>query len=40
MYVSKADAKYQFVFWDNDCAAIIGKTANDMRKIMLEVTFS
>ncbi|KAI5428665.1 hypothetical protein KIW84_033604 [Lathyrus oleraceus] len=36
IYVRDGDAKYHFVFWDNDCANIIGKIAEDMRKSMLE----
>ncbi|KAI5395390.1 hypothetical protein KIW84_061826 [Lathyrus oleraceus] len=36
IYVRGGDAKYRFVFWDNGCANIIGKIAEEMCKSMLE----
>ncbi|XP_058783404.1 uncharacterized protein LOC131658086 [Vicia villosa] len=36
IHVIDGDSKFRFVFWDIDCFNIIGKTADDMRKSMIE----
>jgi hypothetical protein len=33
----KKKPKYRFVFWDAECAEVIGKSAVQMRQMMLEV---
>lgn len=37
MYVINGESKYRFVFWEYDCADIIGKTADNKHKTVLEV---
>ncbi|XP_058748389.1 uncharacterized protein LOC131621367 [Vicia villosa] len=36
VYVFDGDFKYRFVFWDTDCFEIIGKSAEDMYKKMMD----
>ncbi|XP_058732843.1 uncharacterized protein LOC131604418 [Vicia villosa] len=36
IYVVDGDSKFRFVFWDTDCADIIGKSADSIYKAMLE----
>ncbi|KAI5416558.1 hypothetical protein KIW84_041564 [Lathyrus oleraceus] len=36
IYVSNGESKYQFVFWDSECAAILGMTAEFMHNSMVE----
>ncbi|XP_058757134.1 uncharacterized protein LOC131630364 [Vicia villosa] len=36
IYVVDGDSKFRFVFWDSDCADIIGKSADSIYKAMLE----
>ncbi|XP_058776979.1 uncharacterized protein LOC131651305 [Vicia villosa] len=36
IHVIDGESKFRFVFWDTDCFNIIGKTADDMRKSMIE----
>ncbi|KAI5397775.1 hypothetical protein KIW84_063553 [Lathyrus oleraceus] len=40
IYVSNGESKYRFVFWDSECAAILGMTAEFMHNSMVEPTFS
>ncbi|KAI5382190.1 hypothetical protein KIW84_UN0087 [Lathyrus oleraceus] len=37
IYVSNGESKYRFVFWDSECAAILGMTAEFMHNSMVEV---
>ncbi|KAI5447932.1 hypothetical protein KIW84_015394 [Lathyrus oleraceus] len=37
IYVSNGESKYRFVFWDSECAAIFGMTAEFMHNSMVEV---
>jgi hypothetical protein len=37
IYVKSGDSQYRFAFWDAECAEIIGKSAVQMRQMMLEV---
>jgi hypothetical protein len=39
IYVKSGDSQYCFVFWDTECAKIIGKSAVQMRQLMIEVIF-
>jgi hypothetical protein len=34
---TRKNPKYRFVFWDAECAEVIGKSAVQMRQMMLEV---
>ncbi|KAI5401770.1 hypothetical protein KIW84_066297 [Lathyrus oleraceus] len=36
IYVSNGESKYRFVFWDSECAAILGMTAEFMHNSMVE----
>ncbi|KAI5401522.1 hypothetical protein KIW84_066120 [Lathyrus oleraceus] len=36
IYVSNGESKYRFVFWDSECAAILGMTAEFMHNSMAE----
>ncbi|KAI5409237.1 hypothetical protein KIW84_054876 [Lathyrus oleraceus] len=36
IYVSNGESKYQFVFWDSECAAILGMTVEFMHNSMVE----
>ncbi|KAI5428228.1 hypothetical protein KIW84_033289 [Lathyrus oleraceus] len=36
IYVSNGESKYRFVFWDSECAAILGMTAEFMHNSMME----
>ncbi|XP_058751126.1 uncharacterized protein LOC131624172 [Vicia villosa] len=36
IYVIDGESKFRFVFWDTDCADIIGKSADSIYKAMLE----
>ncbi|XP_058776910.1 uncharacterized protein LOC131651254 [Vicia villosa] len=36
IYVINGESKFRFVFWDTDCADIIGKSADSIYKAMLE----
>ncbi|KAI5429236.1 hypothetical protein KIW84_034016 [Lathyrus oleraceus] len=36
IYVSNGESKYQFVFWDSECAVILGMTAEFMHNSMVE----
>ncbi|XP_058732718.1 uncharacterized protein LOC131604284 [Vicia villosa] len=36
IYVVDGESKFRFVFWDTDCADIIGKSADSIYKAMLE----
>ncbi|KAI5409072.1 hypothetical protein KIW84_054766 [Lathyrus oleraceus] len=37
IYVSNGESKYRFVFWDSECAAILGMTAEFMHNSMVEL---
>ncbi|KAI5390134.1 hypothetical protein KIW84_075458 [Lathyrus oleraceus] len=36
IYVSNGESKYRFVFWDSECAAILGMTSEFMHNSMVE----
>ncbi|KAI5418922.1 hypothetical protein KIW84_043229 [Lathyrus oleraceus] len=36
IYVNNGESKYRFVFWDSECAAILGMTAEFMHNSMVE----
>ncbi|KAI5417939.1 hypothetical protein KIW84_042535 [Lathyrus oleraceus] len=36
IYVSNGESKYRFVFWDSECATILGMTAEFMHNTMVE----